>query len=372
MKILVLANIPDELVGARLHLLTTMVERGHEAVAAAPDLEAHQAAGVLAGIGVKCAQFSLSRTGLNPLREWRTIQDITALMRDHRPDVTYAMTIKPVIYGTMAAANAGVPRRFAHITGLGYAFTGPRAGKRAIVARIVESLYRRSLRHADAVFFENVDDRDLFLSRGLIANARKALVIDGSGIDLAHFAPAPWPDGPIRFLFVGRLLKSKGLPELIEAMRRVRQVYPDATLTIVGPLDENPDAIDRIDLDAWVSEGLVDYRGKLDDVRPELAKSHVFVLPSHREGLSRSTMEAMATGRAIITTDAPGCLRTVEHGGNGLLVRVGDAEALAAAMTDMIENPERAREMAKRSLQLARERFSVERINAQLLDAMGL
>ncbi|MBW0145286.1 glycosyltransferase family 4 protein [Sphingomicrobium clamense] len=372
MKILVLANIPDELAGARLHLLTAMVERGHEVVAAAPDLEAHQAAGILAGNGVKCAQFSLSRTGLNPLREWRTLQDITALMRDHYPDVTYAMTIKPVIYGTMAAANAGVPRRFAHITGLGYAFTGPRTGKRAIIARIVENLYRRSLRQADTVFFENEDDRDLFLSRDLIANARKASVIDGSGIDLDHFTPAPWPDGPIRFLFVGRLLKSKGLPELIEAMRRVRQEHPETRLTIVGPLDENPDAIDRVEFEGWVAEGVVEYRGKLDDVRSELTKSHVFVLPSHREGLPRSTMEAMATGRAIITTDAPGCRRTVEHGGNGLLVPVGGAEALAAAITEMIKDPDRAREMGESSLQLVRERFSVERINAQLLDAMGL
>lgn len=371
MKILVIGNAVAELTGDRRHLFASMVERGHEVVVAAPGLLDGEGDRFLESLGLTCAQFSLSRTGLNPFGEWRTYRSLVSLMKRHRPDLVYAMTIKPVIYGTLAAANAGVPHRFAHITGLGYAFTGARTGKRALVGAIVERLYRKALGKADTVFFENRDDLDLFHQRGLVSDG-KGERIDGSGINLERYSQEPWPEGPVSFLFVGRLLKAKGLPELVEAMRRVRKDHPEAQLRVAGPLDDNPDAIDRSTLDAWIDEGVIDYLGKLAHVHPAYAAAHVFVLPSHREGLPRSTVEAMATGRAIITTNAPGCRDTVVAGENGLLVPIADPDVLAETMRWMIAHPEQARIMGERSRQMVVERFSMERVNAQLLEAMDL
>lgn len=371
MKVMVIGNAVVELTGDRRHLLMAMAERGHEVIVAAPGLIEDDARQDLERLGLTCDQFPLSRTGLDPLGEWRTYKSLAKMMERHRPDLVYAMTIKPVIYGTLAAASTGVPNRFAHITGLGYAFTGPRSGKRAIVGAIVERLYRKALAKADTIFFENEDDLSLFRERDLIP-VGKGRRIDGSGVDLSRFSQQPWPDGAMSFLFVGRLLKAKGLPELAEAMRRIRQDFPDVRLKLAGPLDANPDAIDRSDLDGWIEDGLVDYLGMLENVGPAYAAAHVFVLPSHREGLPRSTVEGMATGRPIITTDAPGCRDTVVAGENGLLVPVKDPDAIAEAMRWMITHPEEARMMGERSRQMAVDRFSVERVNAQFLDAMGL
>ena len=371
MRILVIGNAVAEMTGDRRHLFVAMKERGHEVVLAAPGLVGDAARQDLERKGLECDQFPLSRTGLDPLGEWRTYRSLVSLIERHRPDLVYTMTIKPVIYGMLAAANTGVPHRFAHITGLGYAFTGPRSGKRALVGAIVERLYRKALSKADMVFFENGDDLALFHERNLLQR-EKGHRIDGSGIDLARFPQQPWPDGPMSFLFVGRLLKAKGLPELVEAIRRLRNEFPDVRLKLAGPLDANPDALEKATLDRWIEQDVIDYLGRLDDVAPAYAGTHVFVLPSHREGLPRSTVEAMATGRAVITTDAPGCRDTVIDGENGLMVPVCDADALAGAMRWMVTNPDLARTMGERSRQLASDKFSVERVNAQLLEAMGL
>lgn len=371
MKLLILMNLTSDASGARLHLFCSMIERGHDVVVAIPGLMAAKERDPLKEIGVACEEYPLSRAGLNPVQEWRSYRAMLGLIRKYKPDLVLSMTIKPVIYGTLAAAKSGVKRRFAHITGLGYAFTGPRSGKRALVGKLVEHLYRRALAKADIVFFENRDDLSLFVERQLVA-PDKTVVIDGSGIDLDHFAPRPWPEGSMRFLFAGRLLGSKGLPELVESFRRVRADHPDVKLQFAGPLDVNPDAVSKETLDRWVAEGVVDYLGVLPDIRLAMAAAHVFVLPSHREGLPRGSMEAMATGRALITTDAPGCRETVEDGRNGLMVPVGDIDAIERALRWMIDHPEDAKAMGQASLDIVKSRFSADQVNAQLLEAMGL
>jgi glycosyltransferase involved in cell wall biosynthesis len=180
--------------------------------------------------------------------------------------------------------------------------------------------------------------------------------------------PAP----PVRFLLIGRLLRDKGVHEYVEAARRVRRERPEARFELLGPLDSNPSAISAAELDAWIAEGTVEYLGSTEDVRPYLARAHVCVLPSYGEGMPRSVLEAMSMGRAILTTDAPGCRETVEPEGNGLLVPVRDAGALAAGMLRLLAEPDRLDQLGRRSRALAEERFDVHGVNRTILGAMGL
>lgn len=319
--------------------------------------------------GVDVHLLEMDRTGTSVLNDLLLLMRLTSLFRRIRPNVLLAYTIKPVVYGTIAAWLAQVPNRFAIITGLGYAFGRTGGGR---IRKIVEALYAFALKRASTVFFQNPDDLALFRERKLLAPESKVVVVNGSGVDLAYFpfhepAKSPFP----RFLFIGRLLVAKGIREYAEAARLVRHEHPHARFSIAGWIDENPDSIHQDELSEWVASGL-DYLGKLDDVRPALSESDVFVLPSYREGTPRTVLEAMATGRAIITTDAPGCRETVMNGENGFLVAVKSVDALAQAMRHFIESPRLIESMGRRSREIAEEKYDVHKVNAVMLDAMGL
>ena len=266
-------------------------------------------------IAVRFHAMPLKRTGLNPLADYRFLRFFTRFLKAERPDLMFSYTIKSVIYGSLAAHRAGVPRIFALMTGLGYAFTDGNL-KQRLVGRVARALYRRALPHNDAVFFQNPDDLQLFLDLGLLRDARRAVRVNGSGVDLERFGFQPPPSGPPVFLLVARLLRDKGIVEYAEAARLLKPRHPQARFQLVGPHDANPSAISRQQLDAWRSEGIIEYPGATDDVRPFLAGAGVFVLPSYREGTPMSVLEAMAVGRPIVTTDVPGCRETVVPGGN--------------------------------------------------------
>ena len=371
MKIVIFTAYSPTLTGFRRPLIEALLAAGHEIVAAAPGLDGNSAERTtLETLGVRCRELTLARTGTNPLRDLSTYRHMRQILGEERPDVVFAYLIKAVIYGMLAAASCGVPRRFALITGLGYAFIGERRGFQALVHPIARTLYGRALRKADLVFFQNPDDERLFRDTGLLG-VTPSRVVDGSGVDLDQYRPVPMPDGPPIFLLVARVLKSKGVAEYAAAAARLKAERPDARFLLVGGHDSNPDAIDEKDLARWTQAGL-DYVGPQSDVRPWLAQSHVFVLPSWREGTPRASLEAMATGRAIVTTDAPGCRETVIEGENGLLVPVGDVDALTEAMRTLANDPARCRAMGERSLQIARARYDVEKVNAAMLEAMGL
>ncbi|MYM82951.1 glycosyltransferase [Duganella sp. FT50W] len=374
MKVLVLASLAESLANFRGKLLLALTQSGAEVHAAAPALSADAtASAAMARIGVRCHDIPLARTGLNPWRDGATVLALYRRLRQVRPTHFLAYTIKPVIYGIVAAWLAGVPQRTALITGLGYAFNAEARGLRGLLQRLLRLMYRFALARATRVIFQNPDDRALFIQLDLVA-PEKTVVVNGSGIPLEDFPQQPLPpQGPCHFLLIARLLGDKGIHEYIAAARLVKQRHPDrAVFHLVGWIDSNPAAIKQSDLDSWIAEGLIQFHGKLSNVRPPLTACHVYVLPSYREGTPRTVLEAMATGRAVITTNAPGCRETVTDGDNGYLVPVADADALAAAMLRFLDQPALIAAMGQRGRDIAADKYDVHKVNAHMLHHMGV
>lgn len=369
-KFLLIASFADSLVRFRGPLIDALLETGCEVHVAAPALS--ESPGLVVGLmakGVHCHDIPLVRTGLNPVQDGRALFSLFRLMRQIRPDHVLGYTIKPVIYGSLAAWLAGVRRRFALITGLGYAFTGQASGKRGLLRGLIQWLYRFALTRAHKVFFQNPDDEALFRRLELLPAVVPSCVVNGSGVDVEEYSVVPQPAVP-SFLLIARLLGDKGVCEYAQAAAQVRARHPQARFQLVGWIDDNPDAITQQELDAWVEAGTLEFLGKLPDVRPAIADCSVYVLPSYREGTPRTVLEAMAMGRAIITTDAPGCRETVVDGDNGYLVPVQDAEALARAMERFIEQPELAETMGQRSREIAEQKYDVHKVNEVMLRDM--
>jgi len=374
LKILILGSISRSLLNFRGPLIRRLRDAGHTVIAAtAADENSTWVADKLQTWGVDYRTVDIARGGTNPLADIGTFRSVRALLRETRPDLLFAYTAKPVIYGGLAARAVPEVQFFPMITGLGYAFTTGTGVKRRLLRQVLTQLYRRSLRGAERVIFQNPDDQALFADIGLLRDPERGARVHGSGVDCEAFPPSPLPKAPV-FLMLARLVADKGVHQFVEAARRVRAVYPDARFRLAGGLDPNPASVSQAELDAWVDEGTIEYLGPIHPVQPELANCRYYVLPSYyREGIPRSVLEAMATGRPIITTNAPGCRETVEHGVNGLLVPPRDAAALAKAMEELLAAPEaRVQSMADESLRMVRDRFEVNRVNDEILEILGL
>lgn len=371
-RLAIISNQAFSLVNFRGYLIRELVAAGVEVYALAPDYD-DRFRGEVRSLGAVPVDFSLARTGMNPLRDGLDLLRLTNLLRRIRPDATLGYFIKPVIYGTIAAWLAGVPRRYALIEGLGYVFTesgAKESWRRVVLCWIVSALYRAALKRAERVFFLNDDDISEFVEKGIV-DQDKTVKLGGIGVDLDEWRPLPPSMQPLTFLLAARLLREKGIVEYAEAARRVKRRYPNVRFVLLGGLDPNPGGLTQSEVEGWVREGLLEWPGHVD-VRPWLAQTSVYVLPSYREGVPRSTQEAMAMGRPVITTDAPGCRETVEHGRNGFLVPVRDPRALAEAMLRFIEQPELIESMGRESRRMAEERFDVYKVNAVMLQAMGI
>lgn len=370
-RIVVVGSYANSLIAFRGALLRRLVDQGHEVIACAPSAD-DGITETLRAMGVTYRDVPFDRAGMRPDKDLHVFRVLVSLFREVKPDVVLSYTIKPVIYGMLAAGVAGVPGRFAMITGLGYTFIGSTM-KARLVGLATRQLYRLSLRRAKRVFFQNPDDRALFERYGLTRDADQATIINGSGVDLEAFKPLPLPKEGPSFLLIARLLTDKGIREYIQAARLVREKHPEAAFHLVGWLDEgNPAGISKAELEDWVEEGIVHYHGHLQDVRPAIEAASVYVLPSYREGTPRTVLEAMAMGRPIVTTDAPGCRETVEHGENGFLVPVRDAGSLADAMARFVEEPDLIRTMGQRSREIAEQKYDVYEVNNVILQTMGL
>ncbi|MFT0138662.1 glycosyltransferase family 4 protein [Alcanivoracaceae bacterium MT1] len=371
-RIFICASYADSLVRFRGALIQAALDSGAEVHVAAPGLkESSDIAEELGEKGVIVHDLMMQRTGLNPVSDFITFVLLASIIFRVRPAVFLGYTVKPVIYGSLAAGLAGVHRRFALITGLGYAFTGESRGKRGLLRKFVQGLYRFSLAQTHKVFFQNPDDEALFRKLNLLPRAVPSCVVNGSGVDTSEYQLAPLPEQP-RFLLIGRLLGDKGVREYAQAAAVVKAKYPSARFQMVGWIDDNPDAISQKELDDWIESGTLEFLGKLADVRPAIAECGVYVLPSYREGTPRTVLEAMAMGRAIITTDAPGCRETVIEGENGYLVPVQDSEALANAMLRCIEHPDDVAAMGAVSRQIAENKYDVHKVNQVMLKEMGI
>jgi glycosyltransferase involved in cell wall biosynthesis len=371
--IAIVNGIGDTVVAFRGALVRDLVARGHAVTVSTPrpvEIDADTVARAIEALGARCVFSPLDRTGLNPLAERRARAHYNALFRELQPDAVFASNPKPIFHAIPAARGAGVARRVAMVTGLGYAFTGS-SFKTRVLRAVATRLYRRAFADATAVLFQNADDRDELARAGALAKAPSPRLVAGSGVDLDAFAAAPPAEGAPVFLMVARLLGDKGVREFAHAARVVRARRPSWRFRLVGWIDANPAAIRREELDAWVREGVLEHAGRLDDVREELARASVFVLPSYREGTPKSVLEALATARPVITTDAIGCRETIRDGIEGLLVPPRDAEALANACLRLGDDAALRAEMGVRARARAVERFDVRRVNAEIMEALG-
>ncbi len=392
MKILILAADPKTLLCHRQELIRSLAQRGWEVVGAAsgPGGEAED---FLQSLGGRYITLAGARSGMNPWQDYRSYQALKAMLQAEQPDAFLPYTIKAVCYGSLAAACVGVPAIYPLICGLGYAFADAPTLKQRFIRKVSSVLYRAALSHASMAFFQNQDDEQQFRKSGILRPATRSQVVNGSGVDLQLFPYCP-PNlvsaqcDQMKFVLISRLLKSKGIPEFVAAAGILRQHHPEWEFHLVGAPDPSPDGISAAQATAWVQAGLIHYHGSVNDVRSHLQAAHAFVLPTYyREGVPRATLEALATGRPIITTDAIGSRETVVlnttggiqraagnavmEGLNGYLIRPRDISALVSALELLAAEPLRLTEMARASRQLAAERFDVHQVNAVMLSKIS-
>jgi glycosyltransferase involved in cell wall biosynthesis len=362
--IVLASNASWNIVNFRAGLIRALEAAGYKPVVVAPKDGVDRRC--VDDLGVEWVDLRISRSGLNPLAELRLLWRYRQLLRRIRPVALLSFTIKPNIYGSLAAASLKIPA-FPNVSGLGTAFIRDGA-----LQRLVSELYRLAFRRVRTVFFQNPDDRDLFVGLKIVS-AKKTKVLPGSGIDLDRFAPAPLPPGPAIFLLISRLLGDKGVREYVEAARQVRLSLPDVRFQLLGPIDTgNRTGISQKEVDVWVSEGVIEYLGSTEDVRSYIAAASVIVLTSYREGLPRSLLEGAAMGRPLVATEVPGCREVIENGQNGYLCAARDSNALAKAMTKMASLSSGQREvMGAASRCKVQERFSEHVVIRAYLDELA-
>jgi glycosyltransferase involved in cell wall biosynthesis len=331
LRICLVCNTAFAIYTYRQGLIRMLVERGVEVTVIAPRDRTFD---LLKEMGCRCIELQVASKGTNPRDDLRTLWSLYKLYRSIRPHIVFHYTIKPNIFGTIAAKLAGVDS-VAVTTGLGYVFI-----QQSRAAQIAKLLYRFAFRFPREVWFLNKDDQAAFLDRKLLAHPERARLLHGEGVDLDQFSFTPLSDARETFSFVliGRLLWDKGVGEYVEAARRLRATYPHARFQLLGPVGvDNPSAITRAEVDAWVREGVIEYLGEAHDVRPLIEAADCVVLPSYREGVPRTLMEASAMGRPVIATDVPGCRECVADGVNGLLCEVRNVDSLAATLARMLD-----------------------------------
>ena len=370
-KILLITTSARTLLCFRYHLMKDFVDKGYTVIAcAAVDQGAEDVVTRLNKINVKFVPIKFRNTSLNFFYDLKTIYELFSLIRKEKPDLVLSYISKAVIYGSVTAKLAKVKSIYSMITGLGYIFTGA-TFKNKILKFIVRRMYALALRFNKKVFFQNPDDLNLFIENKII-NRSKGVLINGSGVDISYYTYTPVPKQCV-FLLIARLLKDKGVYEYIEASKQLKQRYPFVKFRLVGNFYNNPSAISKTEVEGWVNEGVVEYLDFLDNVKPVLENCSVFVLPSfYREGTPRSTLEAMATGRPIITTNAPGCRETVNDGINGYLVPIKDVDSLIVAMEKFILAPKLIEKMGQASRCMAEEKYDIRKVNKTILEVIGI
>lgn len=361
--IVITANTSWNLVNFRSNIIAALFEKGFRIIALAPrDRYSAQ----LERLGVEFHALDFRSSAISPARDFLLLVRYIALLRAVRPAALLGFTIKPNVYGSLAARLLGIPV-INNVSGLGTAFI-----KQGLLTRIAIILYRQAFRRSATVFFQNDDDRAQFVAAGIVDHARTRL-LPGSGVDLDRFKPVPLPEGrPFVFLLVARLLWDKGAQEYVDAAAIVRRSHPEARFQILGPVDvDNRTAVPGHTLDRWIGDGLIEHLGAADDVRPFVAAADCVVLPSYREGLPRSLLEASAMARPIVATDVPGVRDVVENGVTGLLCAPRSGESLARAMQAILALPAEARRAMGQAGRVKVEReFALSIVTGCYLDAV--
>jgi glycosyltransferase involved in cell wall biosynthesis len=323
-------------------------------------------------IGVNYIPVKLNRSGTNPLHDFMTLFRLIKILTYHKPDVVLNYTIKPLIYGSIAARIAGVKKIVSFVTGLGYVFSQGSL-KAKILRPFVKVQVKLAIFFNYKVFFQNPDDKNEYIKHFLLTDKKKAVVTNGSGVNLEKFPfEIKSKKETVQFLFVGRLLRDKGVNEFIASAIDISVSFPEARFTIVGPFDSNPEAIGQMEMENITKNTIVKYVGPTDDVNSFIRNCDVFVLPSYHEGTPRTVLEAMSVGRAIITTDAPGCRETTINGYNGYLVSVKDVKALSLAMKRLLDNKAIIPVMGHNSRKLAEKKYDVTHVVNLILKEINI
>lgn len=369
MKVCVMGVLPSSLINFRGELIKLLVNRGHDVITMASGAM-HEEVDQIERLGAKYIDFPVQRNSLSPFSDVKTLLSIAKVFRREKPDLVIAYTIKPVIWGGIAARFFSKAKFYGLITGLGFAFQESDF-KRSLLTRAVCSLYRISLRNACGTIFQNSDNLETFVEKGIV-NREKTHWVYGSGVKLDYYSKTELPSTSPVFLSVARLLGEKGLREYAAAAKIVKKQHPDISFRLVGPSDSSPDRIPLQEVNSWQRTGCIEYLGEKKDVRASINNCHVFVLASYHEGMPRSVLEAMAIGRPILTTNVPGCKDTVVPGENGYLVEKGSVDQLVDKMLWFIDNRAKWQYMADRSHEIAIETFDVRKVNNEILKIIGV
>ena len=350
----------------RSDLIHELISQGHKVIVFAP-LDSWSTE--IEKLGCRFIDVPVDRKGTNPITDLLYLLKLLKLFLTLKPDVVLSYTIKPVLYGTMAAKFAGVPQVIAITTGLGYIFS-----KDSLVSKITKNLYKFSLHFASQVWFLNSDDQNTFLTQKLVAK-EKSFILPGEGVDVNHFLPQLKNSSEINFTLISRMLWDKGVGIFAECAEEIKKTHPKLNFLIVGPVDEgNPEGIPAAVLNDWHNKGFISYLGSVNDIRPILQDTTCLVHPTYyKEGLPRILMEASSMGIPCITTNIPGCKDVIEHGHNGFLVQPNNKEDLKKAIIEFATLKESKRKLF--SCQ-GRERilaqFSSDRINSIYRERLGL
>jgi glycosyltransferase involved in cell wall biosynthesis len=362
MRIILFANTSWYLYNFRLALARALRERGDEVILLSPE-DAY--ASRIKQEGFRWVSFPVNRRGVNPLAEVSTIIRLLRLYRREKPDLVHHFTVKCVLYGSLVSHLAGVKRIVNSLTGLGYVFIEGE-GSRSGLRRIVKVLYRLLLRKT-WVIFQNSADEELFLKNRLVDENRKVL-IKGSGVDIAQFSPFPEAGTTPLVILPARLLWDKGVGEFVEAVRKIKAEGINARFALVGDCDpDNPAGVPVTQIKQWEKEDDIEWWGWRDDMADVYRQAHIVCLPSYREGISKTLIEAAACGRPIITCDVPGCRDVVQNGLSGLLVPPRDIPALAGALKHLIQHPDERKSMGTLGRRIAEAEFSQEMILSQTI-----
>lgn len=366
-RILIVGSTSASLINFRGDFIKSLVKNGFEVFAAAPEFD-KKTYDQLIDYGATPIEFKLQRTGMNPIKDAKTILELKKIISNNNIDLVFPYTVKPVIYGSIAAKLCKVSV-ISLITGLGFAFTGLTL-KARVLQRLNEFLYKISIRKNKVIVFQNSDDYNLFLKRRIIKKKNKVEFVNGSGVNLDKYRYRinnNMSDN-ISFLFIARLIQEKGIGLYIDAAEVLKKKYPNAIFHVIGYVDESPSAIKLEKLNALHTEGIIIYHGPQKNIADHLYKRDVFVLPTYyREGVPRSILEALSVGLPIITTNTPGCKETVKKDKNGFLIKPQNLEELITAMEYFITNKAKIKEMGIHSRKYAEEKFDVDIINNKLI-----
>lgn len=371
MKILLIGNQASTIILFRKKLIEKLVSRGVHVHTLTMDHDTPKF-NQITELGAVPEQYHFSRSGMNPLSDLKNTVALSKKIKKINPDVVFCFFPKPVIFGTFASKIAGIRNIYNLLEGLGFCYTAhlkKDSFKKRVLRAIQTYLYRMTLPYAKKVLFLNRDDyNDLIIQNKISLSDSE--VIGGIGVDLNDYAYNVPDTKTIHFGMVSRLLVEKGVREFVQAAKIVKARYPAVKFSIAGAIDDNPGGITREQLSIWKEDGDVEFLGQLSDVKNYLNELSVFVLPSYREGIPRSTQEAMSIGRAIITTDVPGCRETIDHGINGLMVPPWNVEALADAMISFIDNPQQIIAMGRESRRIAEEKFDEDDATDRLINIL--